>query len=188
MRAFAVSLVVVVACGVELGAPPDVDDDDHDGKSDDDHDDDDDHGSSGGGSPLTATKFLSRIGVQYCNECFRCQANYPAGTAAFAADFGATQQACYASLDDYYGPALVEQSITAGRIVFSATAAKTCLDGITYQQQCSVFWQNEPVFPQACDVTLIGKIADGGTCASIFDCATITSYCDDVTKRCTASP
>src|SRR5688572_17536078 len=35
MRVLAISWVVVVACGVELGEPPDVDDDDRDGKSDD---------------------------------------------------------------------------------------------------------------------------------------------------------
>jgi hypothetical protein len=70
-----------------------------------------------------------------------------------------------------------------GRGHTGATSAKTCVDGISYPQQCGTFWQTDPVFPQACDVTLVGKIADGGTCVSIFDCASITSYCDEMTKR-----
>ena len=185
MRALFI-LVLIVGCGVELGEPPEVDDD-RDGKSDEGGD----HGGGGGGgggsgsTPLTATKFLSKIGVQYCDECFRCQASYPEGTTAFREDFGTTQQACYGDLDAYYGAVLVEQSITAGRVVFSASAAKSCLDGIEYEQQCSMFWQSDPQFPQVCDVALVGKVGDGGTCVSIFDCANLQAVCDPMTKQCT---
>lgn len=178
-------LVLVVGCGVELGPPPDVDDDDHDGKSDEGGDDHDNNNGGGGATPLTATKFLSKIGEQYCDECFRCQATYPEGTTAFREDFGSTQQACYGDLDDYYGPMLVEQSIAAGRVVFSATAAKACLDGIVYAQQCAMFWQTDPMFPSVCDVVLVGTVADGATCVSIFDCANLQSACDPMTKQCT---
>lgn len=179
MRRVFLSLALA-SCGVEIGEPPDVDQ--SNGKGDDDDD------GGGNNTPLTATRFLARIGVQYCDESFRCKATYPEGTDVFEDDFGASRQACYDGVDAYYRPALVEQSIAAGRVIFSAIAADACLDGVSYPQQCSMFWDTAPVFPNACDVTLLGTVPDGAACVSIFDCANITSFCDDMTKRCTASP
>ena len=178
-------LAATTACGVELGEPPDVSG--NDGKSDNPNNPGEGSGGgNGSGSmPLTATTFLTRIGTQYCDECFACKANYPDGTTVFAQDFGATTQECYAGTNNYYGPALVEQSITAGRVTYNAVSAQACLAGIIYQQSCGTFWQNPPQFPASCDAALVGKVADGGSCVSIFDCSNIESFCDDTTKKCT---
>jgi hypothetical protein len=191
-RLLTATFVAVAACGVELGEPPDVDNDDDDGKSDEGGGGGGGGGGNGGGGgsgsgamPLTATAFLTKIGVQYCDECFRCKANYPDGATAFTQDFGASTSECYAGTDAYYAPSLVEQSIIAGRVTYNAMSAQACLAGVVYQASCSVFWQNPPQFPASCDQALVGKIADGAACVSIFDCANLTSACDQSTKKCT---
>lgn len=184
MAGRALTLVVLLAaCGVELGEPPDVGEDD--GKSDGTGPGSGSGGGTGSGGqmPLTATTFLTRIGTQYCDECFRCQATYP-GPNPFAQDFGATKPECYAGTAAYYEPQVVEQSITAGRVIFNAGAAKTCMDGITYAQSCAAFWETGAQLPSACNVALLGTVADNGTCASLFDCANLGSFCDPATKQC----
>jgi|MudIll2142460700_1097286.scaffolds.fasta_scaffold19797_3 hypothetical protein len=171
-------VVVVAACGVELGEPPNVPDS-GDGKGDG-------TGSGGGPMALTATGFLTKIGTQYCDENFRCKADYPEGANAFSMAFGASKQDCYAGTSAYYQPQLVEQSITAKRVVFNPGAAQTCVAGITYPQSCSQYWQSAPQFPAACDTALLGTVGDGAACVSIFDCANLGSRCDADTKKCVA--
>lgn len=173
-RAF-VLVVLVAACGAELGEPPEADD--ADGKGD---------GAGGGGSSMTLTPagFLAQIGMEYCDESFRCKGTYPGGPAAFAQDFGATVQTCYGGVEAYYQPQLVEQSIAAGRVVFTAAAAQACLDGIEYPQSCGTFWEESAEFPQVCGLALVGTLPDGAACVSLFDCANPSSLCDPATKRC----
>lgn len=175
-RALALATVVAAACGVELGEPPDVDSDE-DGKGDG-------MGSGGGPMPLTATRFLTEIATQYCDESFRCKATYPEGQAAFSEDYGATVSQCYTAATAFYEPQLVEQSVAAGRVMFNAGSARLCLDGIAYPQSCSQFWQTDPVFPSACNTSLLGKVANGGVCTNDFECANAASQCDDATKKC----
>ena len=176
----ALLLATVVACGVEIGEPPNIPSEEG-GKGD----------GMGGGSgmgsgamPLTATGFLTKIATQYCDESFRCKANYPDGQTAFSEDYGATTSQCYTAAIAFYTPALVEQSITAGRVTYNPGSAQLCLDGITYQQSCTQFWQSDPVFPSACNTALLGKIASGGACTNDFECANANSLCDDTTKTC----
>jgi hypothetical protein len=185
IRRALVLATIVAACGVELGEPPTVASDE-DGKGD---------GmgggnGSGGGSgnqpmALTATGFLTKIATQYCDESFRCKASYPEGTMAFDEDFGTTTATCYAGAIAFYTPQLVEQSITAGRVTFNPGSAQLCLDGIVYQQSCAQFWQTDPVFPSACNTALLGTVAKGGACTNDFECANLSSLCDDTTKTCT---
>jgi hypothetical protein len=166
-------LPVWLGCGVEIGDPmvqPSTDD----GKGD------------GAGEPqaLTATEFFARIGDQFCDECFRCQATYPAGQAAFAQEFGATEQQCRQDALAFYSPQLVEQSIAAGRIIYRADAAEDCADGIDYEQSCNQFWNEEPDVPSICGAVFVGTVVDGGACVTDYDCASTVSLCDAVTKRC----
>jgi hypothetical protein len=179
--------VLVAACGVEIGEPPEIASEDGKG--------DGAGGGSGGGSngsggsmALTATGFLTRIATQFCDESFRCKANYPDGPTVFAQNFGATTAECYAVAIAFYAPLAVEQSITAGRVIFNPGTAKACLDGIVYQQNCSIYWQSQqPTFPSSCNTALLGTVASGGTCTNDFDCSGATALCDDATKKCVAN-
>jgi hypothetical protein len=180
-------LLPLVACGVELGDRPPIAGQGSDGKMD---------GSGSGTTPtpmpmpssLTASTFLTKIGMQYCDESFRCKATYPAGQTAFAQDYGATVAACYAGSDAYYGLALVEQSITAGRVLYTQLAAQQCIDGAKYPTDCAQFWFVDPTFPLACNAALVGTIANGATCVSLFDCLDPNSICDAATKKCVIAP
>ncbi|MDQ3340467.1 MAG: hypothetical protein M4D80_35360 [Myxococcota bacterium] len=180
----ALTLALLAACGVEIGEPPETASEG--GKGDGD--------GSGGGSgsggtmALTATGFLTKIATQFCDESFRCKATYPQGATVFAQNFGATTAECYAGAIAFYTPQSVEQSITAGRVIFNPGTAKTCLDGIVYQQNCSIYWQSQqPTFPSACNTALLGTVANGGTCTNDFDCSGVTSRCDAMTKKCVAN-
>jgi hypothetical protein len=176
MSTRALTLAVLAACGVEIGEPPEI-------ASEEDGKDDGGGGGSGSGSggsmPLTATDFLTKIATQYCEESFRCKATYPDGPMSFAEDFGTSTAVCSAAGIAFYEPQAVEQSITAGRVIFNPTTAKLCLDGIVYQQNCSIYWQSQqPTFPQACGTALVGTVANGGTCTNDFDCVG-QLVCDD---------
>ena len=161
-------LLVVAACGAELGEPEPI------GGG----------GGKGDGDGLTATRFLHEIGEQFCDECFRCKDDYPDGRRAFEDDFGEDERDCVDDTNAFYQPALVEQSIVAGRVKYNAQTAQLCLAGITYERSCSAFWQTSPQFPATCDATLVGTITDGAACVSIFDCANPASICDATTKKC----
>jgi hypothetical protein len=175
-----VFLCCLAACGVEIGASPNVG---NPGKGDDGKSPD--AGTPPDGSnALTPTAFLNKIGIRYCDESFRCKATYPDGATAFANDFGTTVSQCYTGVDAYYQPAVVEQSIAAGRVTFQPMQGTSCLAGIMYTPDCNQFWFVEPTYPASCDTTLVGKIPDGGACVSIFDCANLTSRCDQATKTC----
>jgi hypothetical protein len=182
-------VLITVACGAELGDAPDVGESGGKGDGAGDGSGGGGGGGSGSGSgsgsmPYTATAFFNQIGKQYCDESFRCQATYPNGPAAFTQDFGTNVSECYADANQFYAPAAIEQSITAGRIVFNATAAKSCADGITYQQTCSTFWQNDPVLPASCGQAIVGTVANGGACTTDYDCSSLTAFCNATSKTC----
>ena len=186
-RASLLVVLITVACGAELGDAPDVQETPGPVKGDGDGTGGGSGSGSGGGSggtPYTATAFFTQIGKQYCDESFRCQATYPTGPAAFTQDFGANVSECYADANAFYGAAAIELSIAAGRVIFDTTAAKSCADGITYQQTCSTFWQNDPVLPAVCGQAIAGTVANGGTCLTDYDCASLTEFCDATTKKC----
>jgi hypothetical protein len=137
---------------------------------------------------LTATSFLNKVGMKYCDESFRCKATYPPGQTVFTQDFGATPADCYVGADNFYQPSAVEQSIVAGRVTYSEASASACIAGIMYPASCTNFWTTDPTYPAACDTALVGKVADGAACVSIFDCSNVNSVCDATTKTCKVQP
>lgn len=167
-------VVFLVACGAEIGDPPVQTS--SDGKGD---------GQTPAPTPLSARDFFEEIAEQFCDECFRCQATYPAGANAFANDFGSKDD-CEDDAVDSYEPALVEQGIRNGRIMYNPAAARLCLDGIQYEQSCSTFWtsQNNPRVPAVCGTVLLGTVSIGGACATDYECAASNALCDPMTKRC----
>jgi hypothetical protein len=140
----------------------------------------------GGGTPISATAFVQQVGMHDCDDAFTCMASFPAMTGeTFADDFGASQSDCYAMAATYYDPAKVEADVTAGKITFDGQAAADCIAGIA-APTCSTYWTDGPDWPAACDRAMVGTVADGGACDIDFECASITSYCDETTLKCTA--
>src|SRR5690242_8229335 len=80
-------------------------------------------------------------------------------------------------------PAQVKTEISAGKILYDGDAAAQCLAGITFGT-CADFWQNGGSEPAACDTTLQGTIADGGSCVVDYDCQNVQSICDPSTQTC----
>jgi hypothetical protein len=139
---------------------------------------------SGGGGGLTATAFLAGIAQKICDQAFTCQASFPTDAGVtFAEVFGASAAECIAGAEAYDMPAQVEASITAGKIQYSATDAAACVNGITFPA-CTQFWQEGPGVPAACATAMVGTVADGQACVIDYECASVTSYCDE-TKKCT---
>lgn len=140
----------------------------------------------GGGGGMTATQFLAQMNDKYCTQAFACQASFPTDAGVTFTDaFGANVQACVAIGEQYDMPSAVEAAITAGTIHFNAADASACLGGITYPA-CAQFWDNGPNAPAACNTALVGTVADGGACATDYECSSATSYCDETSKKCTA--
>ncbi|MBA3538303.1 MAG: hypothetical protein H0T79_01620 [Deltaproteobacteria bacterium] len=83
-------------------------------------------------------------------------------------------------------PASVEGSITAGRIVFSAPAASSCLAGIV-APDCATLFTTGPTEPTTCREALLGTVADGELCDVSLDCLNDDSICDLQTTVCTAT-
>ena len=102
----------------------------------------------------------------------------------FVQAFGMSAMECYADAAAYNDPVKIEAAITAGTLVFNATDAAACVAGITFPA-CTAFWTDGPNAPAACNTALVGKVADGGTCAIDYECSNVMSYCDDTTKKCT---
>ena len=168
-RIVSLLLPVWLGCGVEIGDP--MVESASDGKQDGDTD------------PLTATEFFAEVGEQYCDECFRCQATYPDGQVGFVRDFG-TKQQCYSQAEAFYMPALVEQSIATGRIIYDDDAAEDCAENIEYEPNCGEFWNEQPRVPRSCNTVFVGTVPDGSPCVTGYDCANPMARCDSATKRC----
>lgn len=147
-------------------------------------------GSGGGGTSggMTATQYLTQMEQKFCDEAFTCQASFPAtATETFADDFGASASECYADDAAYDMPDVVETEITAGKIHFDASAAASCITGLTFPA-CATFWTNGPTYPTACDTALVGTVADGGACVVDYDCSNLDSVCDQTAHTCGAAP
>jgi len=137
---------------------------------------------------MTASEYLSAMGTSECDDAFACKANYPTDTGGtFEDEWGATTQECYAGAAMYYDAAATQAAITAGKIDFDGAAAATCVAGMA-APTCSTFWDTGPSFPAACDDVMIGKTADGATCAVDFECSGDDSWCDPNTAKCAPYP
>ncbi len=139
------------------------------------------------GGSMTSAEFLTAIGHKDCDDAFTCKANFPTDAGVtFTEAFGANQTACYADAAQYYNATAVQAAITAGKIAFDGTAAKTCVDGFK-APTCSTYWTQGPDYVTACDTAMVGKVATGATCAVDFECAG-ENWCDDATKKCAPPP
>ena len=137
---------------------------------------------------MTATQYLTQMEQKFCDEAFTCQASFPATTGeTFADDFGASASECYADDAAYDMPDVVETEITAGKIHFDASAAASCIAGLTFPA-CTTFWTDGPTYPTACDTAMVGTVADGGACVVDYDCSNVQSVCDQTAHTCGAAP
>ena len=145
-------------------------------------------GGGGSGGGMTATQYLTQLDQKFCDEAFTCQASFPATAGeTFADDFGASASECVADGVAYDMPDVVETEITAGKIHFDASAAASCIAGITYAS-CTTFWADTDTYPASCDTALVGTVADGGTCVVDYDCSNLESVCDQTAHTCGAAP
>ena len=130
-------LLLLAGCSAQLGGP----DPSGGGSGKGDGDGSGGGGGGGGGSgsgsgsgamPLVASDFLGQLGVVQCDHAFTCRAEFPDNTGTTFEDaIGNVPADCYADANAFYMPAAVDASITAGRITYDATAAASCLAGIT---------------------------------------------------------
>ncbi len=134
-------------------------------------------GGKGDGGGLTASQFLTRMGMSDCDQAFACKSTFPTdqGT-TFEQVFGASQSACYADASPADELSKVASEISAGKIHFDANAAATCVAGIT-APDCATLWTNGPTYPSACGTALVGTVADGGACVVDYDCSNVASVC-----------
>ena len=183
MRFLLVILTVLTGCGAQLGGEPPGQGgggESGSGKGDGDGDGSGSgSGSGSGGMALRAGDFLDQLGVVQCDQAFVCRADFPPDVGVtFEQAIGTTPAECYADASAFYMPAQVEASIAAGRITYDESAAASCVAGITFGATCTEFWQIGAQFPAACDQSLAGTIANGGTCSIDFDCTGVTSICN----------
>lgn len=184
MFRFASILVLFAACAADVGSDspggPDPNSPQDPNKPDDPND-------PTGGS-MTPAEFLTAMGRKDCDDAFACKANFPTDAGVtFAEAFGADANACYADAAQYYDANAVQASITAGKITFSGSAAKACVDGFK-APTCSTYWTQGPDFAAACETAMVGKVATGGACTNDFECASSENWCDDTTKKCAVPP
>jgi hypothetical protein len=144
-------------------------------------------GGGGGGSTDTSTlaSFLHDMGKKFCDQAFTCKSSFPTDAGVtFEQAFGTSAMACYADADMYNNPTAVAAAISGGTIIWNPADAAACLAGITFPA-CAEYWMNGANEPAACATALVGKVADGGACVVDFECASVTSYCDPTSKKCT---
>jgi hypothetical protein len=174
------SALFITGCGAQIldesgGAPNGGDE----GKGDGD-------GSGGGPDALEAGSFLVELGVVQCDHAFVCRAEFPEDLfgVPFEEAVGNVPEDCYDDANDLFMPAQVQASVDAGRIVYSAAAAASCLEGVSFPETCPEYWQVGPSLPQICSATLIPTVAPGGACTIDFDCVGDT-FCDATSRTCT---
>lgn len=126
---------------------------------------------SGGSTPATATAFLTDLSKAECDKSFACKADWPTEYGDFTEEFGADVNACIALGLEYYDAALIEASVTSGRVSFDATAAATCLSGLASATlACNAYWEDGFEYPSECDVVVAGKVAEGSMCDYDLEC------------------
>jgi hypothetical protein len=126
------------------------------------------------------------MGKKFCDQAFMCKSTFPTTEGVtFEQAFGTSAMACYADADMYNNATAVAAAITAGKITWNPTDAAACLAGITFPA-CAEYWMNGPNDVAACATALVGHVADGQACVVDYECSSVTSYCDETTKKCTA--
>jgi hypothetical protein len=187
-KTMSILLVLVGACAGELGPDPTPPSTSGGSNTQPGGGGDPGGGDPGGGTGMTATQFLTQMGMKYCDEAFACQASFPTDQGVTFADaFGASASECYGDEAAYDMPAQVEAEITAGKIHYDASAAAACVAGIQFGD-CTAFWQDGGTYPAACDTALVGTVADGGGCVVDYDCSNVESVCDPTAHTCGPVP
>ena len=160
--------IAAAACGAQVaGDGTGIDP----GKGDDPQSGGDDVPPPPPSQPLTPSSFLIGVGQIECDHAFACRDAFPVDAGfAFESEFGNTPDECYLLAQDFYRPDEVQQSVDQGRIDYDAGEAQRCVDGITFPADCADYWNLGPDYPNACDAALLGKVADGDSCTTDFDC------------------
>jgi hypothetical protein len=136
-------------------------------------------------TPLTVADAYHESIALACAKAFECRDSFPGTPTEFTDAYGDTEEACIANFEALVGQAAADTqaSVDAGRIVYNADDARTCLDGLA-TIDCPSYWNGDNQ-PAECDTTFIGQVADGGPCTIDDDCATDAAYCDETTNVCT---
>jgi len=144
------------------------------------------HGKGGGGGNAAAT--LDQSARQTCGKAFDCMSSFPSDAGfQFSEVFGTSEPACVANLEQSLDPADLQDSVDAGRVLFDASDAQTCLAFFT-GLSCTDFWDVELgrsttlTPPSACDTAFVGTVANGGLCTTPLDCS--DGFCDDTSMTC----
>lgn len=145
----------------------------------------------GGGAPAKLSGALLDSFQRGCQRAFDCKSSYVASMHAnqpFEDEYGgSTVDACVNSLKTvvltFNGPdyfTKLDDSVTAGRIKYTANDYDTCVTAVEAQTCDQVFEQNgaTDTLPAACDTYKVGQVATAGACAVDDDCATDGDSCD----------
>ena len=136
---------------------------------------------------MAVSEFLTALGKKDCDDAFACKANFPTDQGVtFAEAFGASTNECYMDAATYYNASSISASITAGKIIYTAADAKSCVESLK-APTCSTYWTAGPDFSDKCDTALVGKVATGAACTNDFECSG-ENWCDDTSKKCAAIP
>ena len=142
-------------------------------------------GSGGSGqsgqTSVTATRYLEDIATLQCAEAFSCRSTYPGDAASFEAVWQTSVETCVSNLLVAWNANSIETEIAKGRIDFDGTAAVDCLNGVAFGS-CDQHWTNGIQWVESCYHVMVGNVAAGGTCDSVYACE--SSTCDTAEHRC----
>jgi hypothetical protein len=178
----ALFLAAALAATGCMGNAPDGDDDSGDDSSGDDSSGDD-SGGDDTSTPVdyTATEFINDFAGAECTAAFECEDEFPADAGVtFAEAFGTSIAECVQWALEYYAPAAIEAAIDDGTVDYDEGAAESCAAGLNFGT-CDQYFSGQSPLPAACGEAIIGHVADGGACASDFECASLESWCEDAT-------
>jgi hypothetical protein len=143
-------------------------------------------GQGGGGGARIA---IQRTVTQTCTKAFECMSSFPPDAGfEFGELFGTSEQQCIATLSNVFDADAVEDSVSAGRILFDPNDANVCLNA-TAGLSCDQFWgdftgETTVPRPPECETAFIGTVETGGVCMVDLDCAGPENFCDDRTMTC----
>jgi hypothetical protein len=135
-----VALVLVPACGAELGD-----------------------------STPNVSQFLDDYLLVQCNEAFSCQDKFTGTASAFADEFAASSDACVQKYFTAMNGSTFDGEIAAGRLGYDGTAADHCLHELVFGD-CTSFFQQGVLFGDACYHVFTPEIGTGGGCYLDYSC------------------
>lgn len=146
---------------------------------------DTDNGGNGSASEdtnISPAGYLERIATIHCDEAFMCREAFPPDRGyTFEDQWGSEQAACQQRLLDQWNPRLIETEIAKGRVKYDGTAARACLDGVTFAA-CPDYWNRGIEWAEACYQVLVGQVPAGGQCDIDYSCSSFN--CDEPNHVC----